>query len=71
MLADYLTSREQEGYYDPDYYVELDDAEDDGALRVCGEPHPTSSYGHCTLPPGHGHHVHQTARGAQWPRSGS
>jgi len=75
LLAECLANREEEGFYDPDFYD--DDLDDLVAPRACGEPHPTitdGSYNYCTLPPGHAHHahhVHQTARGAQWPRSAS
>ncbi|MFD8563295.1 hypothetical protein ACFV1N_38970 [Streptosporangium canum] len=71
ILAECLANREEEGFYDADCF---DDEEDIGALRTCGEPHPTiplGDYGYCTLPLHHAHHVHQTVRGAQWTRSGS
>jgi hypothetical protein len=38
ILAECLANREEEGFYDADFF---DDEEDIGALRTCGEPHPT------------------------------
>ncbi|REF00752.1 hypothetical protein [Thermomonospora umbrina] len=65
LLAECLADRQKEEFHDPEFHDDggLGDEADDGRLRVCGEPHPTGSHGHCTLPPGHTHHVHQTASG--------
>lgn len=44
--------------------VELDEVP---PIRICGASYDRNPNRSCTLPPGHGHHVHQTATGMQWP----
>lgn len=36
-------------------------------LISTGAPYGGNADRPCMLPPGHGHHVHQTATGVQWP----
>lgn len=70
ILAECLANREEEGFDDADFF---DDEEGIGAVRTCGEPHPTiplGDYGYCTLPLHHAHHVHQTNGPAAGPDSG-